>query len=308
MMINNSLRYLLLSFVVIAGFTACNQNNSKTSEEETVAAGRVKLIADESFQPIVDEEAYVFQYLNPKATLDISYQTENSVLRLLLNDSIRFAILSRKLSAAEEKLFKDRTLPPVTNRFALDAVTFIVNQSSADTLITVNEIKKILNGETKTGTDIVFDNANSSLVRYLKEFTGIKDFKLKNLFAVKNNKEVIKYISQHPQAIGITGFVWLNDPGKDYAAAVDKVKIVAVKDENSKDAPDQYFKPSQTTIALKQYPLVRDLFLINCTGKMGLASGFGQFVLSQRGQRIILRSGILPDSIPSREINIKKNL
>ncbi|MES2807147.1 MAG: substrate-binding domain-containing protein [Bacteroidota bacterium] len=307
-MIKNSLSYLLLGFSLLAGFTACNQNKPNAGEEESVASGRVKIIADESFQPIVDEEAHVFEYLHPKAKLDISYQTENSVLRLLLNDSIRFAILSRQLNAEETKLFKDRTLPPVVNRFALDAVAFIVNQSSTDTLLTVGEIKKILNGETKTGVDIVFDNANSSLVRYLKEFTGIKEFKLKNLFAVKNNKEVIKYISQHPQAIGITGFVWLNDPDKDYADALDKVKIVAVKDENSKTAPGQYFKPSQTTIALEQYPLIRGLYLINCTGKMGLASGFGQFVLGERGQRIILRSGILPDSIPPREINIKKNL
>lgn len=304
---NNSFRYLLLSFAIVAGLTACNQNKA-SFEEETVASGKVKIIADESFQPIVDEEAHIFEYLNPKAKLDISYHSENSVLRLLLNDSIRFAILSRQLNADEVKLFKERTLPPVMNRFALDAVAFIVNQSSADTLITVAEIKKMLHGETKTAVDIVFDNANSSLVRYLKEFTGVKDFKLKNLFAVKNNKEVIKYISTHPQAIGITGFVWLNDPDADYADALSKVKIVGVRDENSKTAPRQYFTPSQTTIALEQYPLIRGLYLINCTGKMGLASGFGQFVLSERGQRIILRSGILPDSIPPREINIKKNL
>lgn len=301
----NKLGLLLTGLVVVAGFTACQQNK-QTVEEETTATGSARIIADESFQPIVDEEAYVFRYLYPKAKLDISYQAENSVLRLLLNDSVRFALLSRELKPDEIKLLKDRTLPPVINRFAVDAVTFIVNNASNDTLLTVNEIKKILKGETKTGTDIVFDNANSSLVRYLKDFAGIQDFKLKNLFAVKNNKEVIKYISQHPQAIGIASFCWLNDPDKDYAEAVRNVKIIAVKDENSKTAPDQYFKPSQTTIALEQYPLTRGLYIVNSTGKMGLASGFGQFVLSERGQRIVLRSGILPDSLPQRQINIKR--
>lgn len=302
----NRLACILVGFSLLAVLAGCNQTKKSAVEEETVAAGNVKLIVDESFQPIVDEEARVFEYLYPKAKLDISYQTENSVLRLLLNDSIRFAILSRDLRPDEVKVLTDRTLPPVVNRFAVDAITFIVNETSNDTLTTVSEIKKLLNGETKTTTDIVFDNGNSSLVRYLKEFTGNKDFKLKNIFAVKNNKEVIKYISKHPQAIGITGFSWLNDPDKDYADAVQKVKIVAVKDENSKDSPNQYFKPSQTTIALKQYPFIRGLFLINSTGKRGLASGFSQFVLSDRGQRIILRSGILPDSIPGRQINIKR--
>ena len=255
----------------------------------------------------MDEEAYVFEHLNPKARPEILYRPENGVLSLLLNDSVRVAFLSRDLTADEKKILTDRTLPPVVNCFAIDAVALIVNQASNDTLITVNELKKMLNGQVRSTTNIVFDNPNSSLVRYLKEFSGNKDFKQKNIYSFKTNKEVIQYISQHPQAIGITGFSWLNDPDADYADAVKKVKIVAVKDENSKDAPGQYFKPSQNTLALNQYPLTRDLYVVNCTGKMGLGSGFAYFILGERGQRIILRSGILPDDIPEREINITHN-
>jgi len=302
----NRILYILVTCAVVTALQACNQKPTATTQEETVNTGTAQIAADESFQPIVDEEAYVFKQLNSQAKPVISYRSENSVLRLLLNDSVRFAILSRPLKPDETKILTERTLPPVTNRFAVDAITFIVNQASGDTLMTVNDIKKMLNGETKTEKDIVFDNPNSSLVRYLKEFSGNKDFKLKNVFAVKTNKEVIRYISQHPQAIGITGFSWLNDPDDDYAAAVKSVKIVAIKDENSKDAPNQYFKPSQTTLALKQYPFIRGLYLINSTGKMGVATGFDYFIMSERGQRIILRSGILPDSIPQREIIIKK--
>ncbi len=303
----NSAACVLLSLVALMSLQSCEQKKTATATQETVNTGSLKIAVDESCQPIVDEEAYVFKQLNTKAKPNFLYQTENGVLRLLLNDSVRFAILSRELRPDEVKLLNDRTLPPVVSRFAVDAVTFIVNQASNDTLTSVNEIKKMLNGKTKTGTDIVFDNPNSSLVRYLKQLSGNTDLKLKNVFAVKNNKEVIRYISQHPQAIGITGFSWLNDPDSDYADAVKKVKIVAVKDENSKDAPNQYFKPSQTTLALKQYPFARGLYLVNCTGKIGLGSGFAYFVLSDRGQRIILRSGILPDSIPQREIVIKHN-
>jgi phosphate transport system substrate-binding protein len=297
----------VLSIFLLAAVSQSCKQKAKTKPDETVLAGTAKFVVDESFQPIVDEMAYVFEQLNTKAKPEFMYRPENTALGLLLNDSVRFAILSRDLTASEKKILTDRTLPPVVNRFAIDAVTLIVNQASTDTLITVSEIKKMLNGQTKTGTNIVFDNPNSSLVRYLKEFSGNKDFKLKNIYSVKTNKEVIKYISQHPQAIGITGFSWLNDPDPDYADAVKKVKIVAVKDENSKDAPDQYFKPSQSTLALKQYPLIRGLYIINCTGKMGLGSGFAFFVLGDRGQRIIMRSGILPESIPEREINIKHN-
>jgi phosphate transport system substrate-binding protein len=183
-----------------------------------------------------------------------------------------------------------------------------VNQASADTTITVAEIKKMLNGQTKTDRNIVFDNPNSSLVRYLKELSGSKEFKQKNIYALKSNKEVINYVSQHAGAIGFTGFSWLNDPDKDYADAVSKIKIVAVKDEGSKQYSGQYFKPSQETLSLKQYPLVRKLYIINCTGTHGLGTGFANFILSDRGQRIILKSGLLPYKIPQRDITINHNL
>jgi len=164
----------------------------------------------------------------------------------------------------------------------------------------------MLNGDTKQDKDIVFDNPNSGVVRYLKDFSGNKDFKQKNIYALKSNKEVIKYVADHPNAIGFTGFGWLNDPDKDYADAVQKVKIAGVKDDVTKNAANEFFTPSQNTLALKQYPLTRFLYIFRNTSELGLK--FDAFVMSDRGQRIILKSGLLPDSIPSRRINLVKTI
>ena len=292
-------------FCVFFAFFIFQSCNRPAAKQESIDAGTANFAVDASCEPIVEQEAYIFESLNKKAKPNIQYRTENEVLRLLLNDTVRLAILSRDLTPSEVKVMNSRTLPPIVNRFAIDAIALIVNQASKDTLITVGDIKKMLNGQAKTDRKIVFDNPNSSLVRYLTDLSGNKEFKQKNIYALKDNKEVIKYVSKNPDAIGITGFSWLSDPDSDYADAVSKVKIVGVKDEASKTWAGDYFWPSQTTMALKQYPLTRGLYVINCTGKMGLGSGFAYFVMSDRGQRIILRSGLLPDSIPPREINIK---
>ncbi|HEY4196845.1 MAG TPA: phosphate ABC transporter substrate-binding protein, partial [Mucilaginibacter sp.] len=69
-----------------------------------------------------------------------------------------------------------------------------------------------------------------------------------------------------------------------------------------------YFRPSQTTLYLKQYPLLRYLYVINCTGRDGLGSGFEHFIESDKGQRIILRSGLLPIAIPERNIILHNKL
>ena len=267
-----------------------------------------KIAVDESFKPIVDEELYIFKSLYNNVHPRVQYVNENEEVNLLLEDSVGMAVISRDLTKEEYKSIADRHLIPIIDRFAIDAVTLIVNSASADTNMTVTEVKKMLNGDTKQDKNIVFDNPNSSLVRYLKDFTGKTEFKQKNIYSLKSDKEVIQYVSQHPNAIGITSFSWLNDPDKDYAADLDKVKIVSIKDENNKKYPDEYYSPSQNTLALKQYPLTRNLYILNFTGDYGLGMKFDNFLISDRGQRIILKSGLLPDDIPARHINIVKKI
>jgi phosphate transport system substrate-binding protein len=300
----NSIVRLLLGFLLLGIFQTCKQNAPAKIFTDTKNSGSAQFVSDESFAPILDQELYVFKNENPDAKPSIIYRSENEALKLLLDDSVRFAFLARDLNADEIKALKAHSLPARAKKFAIDAIAIIINEASNDTTISVGEIKKMLSGQTKTDKSIVFDNPNSSLVRYLKEFTGEKEFKQKNIYALKSNKDVIEYVSKHPEAIGITGFGWLNDPDADYADAVKKVKIVAVKDENSRTAPNQYFKPSQTTLYLKQYPLLRSLYIVNCTGREGLGTGFEYFIESERGQRIILRSGLLPVLIPHRDIVI----
>lgn len=298
------LKQLLLGVVVLVALQSCQQNNKKKEPLDGFTSGTANFVGDESFSPIIDEELYVFKAIYPDAKPVITYKPEAEVVNSLMNDKTRLIILSRNLDTAELGVLKRRSLVADVNKFAIDAVALIVNQASNDTTISLGEIKKMLNGQSKTNKNIVFDNPNSSLVRYLKTLAGTKELKQKNIYALSSSKEVIRYVSTHPDAIGITGFNWLNDPDKDYAEAVGKVKIVGVKDEDSKTNANEYFKPSQTTLVQHTYPLSRSLYVIDCTGRKGLAAGFASFLASERGQRIILKSGLLPDSIPSREINI----
>lgn len=304
----NSIKIIVVCFGVLIGFAMCNRRPAKkVSPTDTAISGTTKFVVDESFEPIVDQEQYVFKALYTDTKPIFVYKSENEALRMLLNDSIRTAILSRELKPDELKILNNRTLPPEVTRFASDAVAIIVNQQSNDTLMTVNQVKALLNGKVMTDKNIVFDNPNSSLVRYLKDLSGNMKLKQKNIYALKNSKDVVTYVSEHPSAIGIVGYGWLVEPDADYAEAVDKVKIVGVRDESNKKYAKGYFKPSQESLALKQYPLSRSLYVINSTGRAGLATAFADFLKSERGQRIILKSGLLPDSIPPREINIVKN-
>jgi phosphate transport system substrate-binding protein len=306
---NNSLKIIIVCCIVLVAFATCKRKPvKKIDNTDTATTGTAKFVVDESFEPIMDQEHYVFKSLYTDTKPLLVYKSENEALRMLLNDSVRTAIMSRELKPNELNVLKNRTLTPEVTRFASDAVAIIVNAKSTDTLMTVNQIKALLRGTAMTDKNVVFDNPNSSLVRYLKDLSGNQELKQKNVYALNTNKDVITYVSEHPNAIGIVGYSWLNEPDADYAEAANKVQIVGVRDESNKKYAKEYFKPSQETLALKQYPLSRSLYVINSTGRPnGLASAFADFLKSERGQRIILKSGLLPEAIPPREINIVKN-
>lgn len=67
------------------------------------------------------------------------------------------------------------------------------------------------------------------------------------------------------------------------------------------------YKPYQAYIALNNYPLCRNIYAILNDPRNGLASGFASFLTSDRGQKIILKTGIVPATQPVRIVNINKN-
>ena len=67
------------------------------------------------------------------------------------------------------------------------------------------------------------------------------------------------------------------------------------------------FKPYQAYMVDKVYPLTRDIYIVNAEPRNGLVTGFSAFVASDKGQRIILKSGVLPAIAPTRVVNIRKD-
>jgi len=293
------------SYIIIVLFLiSCKGNKSAT---QSYVAGTTQIVADETFEPILEDQLFVFSSSYPDARIKMLYKPEAAALNSFLNNpETRVAVLARELNANERKVFESKKIRIRVNRIAIDAVTLIANQASADTAVTVNDIVNVLQGKPSSIKKLVFDNANSSTVRYLKELSNVSDLPASGVYALKNNKEVIKYIYNNKGAIGVVGFNWIEQPDKDLEEAVNKIRVLGVRNLAGKPGDDKFYKPNQTNLALGLYPLKREVFIINCQGGLGLGTGFAAFVASDRGQRIILKSGLLPDSIPSREIIIRK--
>lgn len=278
--------------------------NGSGIQEQSYTSGNEQILVDETFAPIIEDQEYLFESTYPDAKLDLVLKSENELLNLFFADSIQVAILSRLLSPEETRHFESKQIRVRANRFAIDGIALITKNPSKDSTILVNDIIKLLKGESSSVQHLVFDNANSSTVRYFKELAGVKVLPTEGVYALNSNSEVIKYIHSNPGSIGVVGVNWMVQPPVELEQIVADLKILGVKNIEGKPGSDAFYKPTQNDIALGLYPLTRSLYVINCEGGAGLGTGFASFIAGERGQRIVLKSGLLPDSIPSRQINI----
>ena len=237
-----------------------------------------------------------------KANVTIVPKTENEIVNYILQDSVKIAVLPRMLNDRELKPFEGKKVISQT-AFAKDAIIFVNSKNSQDSIINLTEIIELIkNPDLKSDHVFVFDNINSSLTQYFKNKAGVTEFG-DNVYFAKDTKEVVSYTSKNPKAIGIVGINWLLQPDEEIQNVKKDLKSMSVFNEIDK----KYYLPTQSTIADGSYPLIRELFIIEAQGFSGLGKGISSFAASDRGQRIVLKSGLFPIKQPTREIIIKTN-
>jgi phosphate transport system substrate-binding protein len=286
--------------ILLATLLACS---SKKSDKplDTVGIGHIAISSDESLQPVIAALESAFENLHTAATIDVKYKPEQEAINLMLKDSARVAIVTRELNAAEKKVFEEQKFRYRSLKVGVDAVALIVGNQIKDTLVTFSKLKKILTGADKSKT-IVVDNANSSNMTCLLEKLELNggDMSKLKIFALKSNKEVIEYVQKNKTAIGVIGVNWISD-GEDPASmgflrSINVLSVSAFEGVTS----EEYYKPFEYNLYLKNYPIARDIFMITKEARQGLGTGFINFTAQEKGQLIIQKSGILPATQPLR--------
>ena len=289
-------------FLVSILLVACNQTN-KSKDVETILKGSASIFVDETLTPIIEDQVAVFEN-KYEAKIKIISKSESETVNSLFNEKGAIAILSRTLTTQERKIFEQRKINPKITVFATDAIAFIANKSNKNTDVSLKDVIDFMQGKRVASIKgLVFDNLNSSTVRYMSSLAGISAISQKGIFSFKTNDQVIKHVSENEGLIGVVGVNWLSQPKPEMQKFVNNLNILRVKGLTG----NEYFLPTQNNIAEKKYPLARDLYIINCQGYSGLGMGFASFVGGDIGQRIILKSGLLPVRIPGRKLTITKN-
>ncbi len=287
--------------ILLLFITSCNKSNNN---QETILKGNATLLVDETLKPIMEDQIEIFES-RYEAKIKLDAKSENEVIQALVKDTSSIAVLSRKLNEDELKVFASRKIIPKTTPIAIDAIALISNGASNDTLVALSDVLDFMKGKSQGKIKgLVFDNPNSSTVRYMDSLAGLPSIPQKGVFSFGTNNEVIKFVSENAGMIGIVGINWLSQPSPKMQKYVDKVNVVSVKGLKETN----YYTPTQNNIAEGKYALARDLYIVNCQGYSGLGMGFASFVAGDIGQRIILKSGLLPVKVPPRKLNVRKEI
>lgn len=301
----------VLMLTLLLSLPGCG-NRGTTALKESPTAGKARIAADESFQPIIDAEVDTFTALYNYAEITPVYMPENELVAFFLNDSVKVIASSWTPSDEQRQVLLDLQTVVRTTAVAYDAIALVMHRTNPDSLLTYQNVKDIftgavtdwkqLNPASKLGQiNIVFDNVRSGNIRYFRELFELPEQLGTNFFAVKTNPEVIEYVSQTPGALGIVSVNWISDEDDPLSfKMLNRIKVAAISqpylDRGS------YYMPLQGHIYDKSYPFVREVFMHTRESFAGLGSGFVSFVAGEKGQRIILKSGLVPATMPIRII------
>jgi phosphate transport system substrate-binding protein len=265
---------------------------------ETPTSGTIHISVDESFKPVIDSQIKVFNSTFPDAHILVTYKPEAECFRDLTRDSTRMIIVTRGLNMVEESFYKDSVhFVPSYGILAYDAIALIVNNSSKDSIYTMEDIRSLLSGS-KTGRlgqlqPVMDGTSATSTVRFAID-SVLKGGSLgKNVIGAKSSEEVINYVAGHGNAVGFIGVSWIGD--EDDPAQLSffkKVKIAAVRCTSC--LGETYTLPFQANIALHRYPLIRGLYYILKEDFSGIGNNFENFLQFERGQLIFRRAYLVP--------------
>lgn len=299
-----------------AGVSSCMKYEKKANSSTT---GTTTMVCDASFQNIMQQEIDVFEYQYPEAHILARYEPQSVAIDSLMSLNTKTVVIARDLTDAERRALKAKRKAVKSAKIAVDAVALIVNKENPIEMLTVREVGDILAGRSSQWNDlepsklgeiaVIFDDKGSSLVNYMRDSLLNGGELGPNVYAQGSVPKVFEAVKKNRNAIGVLGVSWITSDmsGADIspdsvaesilsdapvigATLTDDIKVLKIRRNDEVTA----YKPYQQNIFDGTYPLFRQIYMITTGVSGSLASGFYSFVTGETGQKIIMKTGILP--------------
>lgn len=297
---------------------------SSCDDKRRTDVSSATLVCDNSFQNIMEQEIDVFEYVYPKNFILCRYVPQAEAMDSLFKGDTRTAVVGRDLTKDERISLKKKYPNLRSMKIAVDAVALITNTENKVDMVSLKELCDILEGRTTRwdelsplGADrainVVFDDPGSGLATFMRDslMNGAKFGP--NVTAAGSVDSVFSFVQEHKSALGVIGVSWLTrDLEMESVTMDERVKDLqsdeAVVGQDINDRMDasgvnvlavmnseaRACKPYQQYIYDGSYPLTRPIYMITTGSTIGAVGRFYTFVTSSEGQKLIMKTGILP--------------
>ena len=110
--------------------------------QETATQGNIYVGVEDAFRLVIEAEIYSFEAAYKYAKINPVFTSEGTLLQYLMEDSVRGIVISRELSAEEEKMLNAVKVIPKTTKIFYDGLALVSNPLFIDSNFTFNQVKK----------------------------------------------------------------------------------------------------------------------------------------------------------------------
>lgn len=303
--------------VLVAVFLNLGCHRTKKEVPNSMLTGKATIAADEAIMPLMNAELDVFQSIYTNASIDCQFVSEYDAINLLLQEKIRLALVTRPLNQEEMDYFKRIKIVPESIPLAYDAVALITHSENKIRVLTTGQIAGILSGvlvnwDQVKGSGLTggikqyFDAESSGIIRSLNDSLHLNRKISGDIHFSGSNKKLPELVASEPNAIGFVAYNWISEKENlKVQETLKKLNLIAVSTAAVADSATSY-QPTVGSLFNLRYPLTRRIYAVYTDPSASLARGFLAHLTSERGQKIIYRMGLKPETDFQRLVNIKK--
>lgn len=248
-----------------------------------LAEERVAIQGSTTVLPLVQVLAEEYLAEHPEVDISVSGGGSGVGITALLDGVVDVAMSSREAKEKEIEAARRKGKELIPYVIAYDAIAVIVHPSNPVENLPLETLRKIYSGEIANWEELGWrrmpivpisrDFASGTFEVFNKVVLKGKEVTPSALMLV-SNLAILQEVSSSPGCIGYVGLGYVRE----------SVKVVAI---------DGVF-PSPESVRTGAYPLSRPLYLYLAHPPEGVIRDFLDFILSERGQRIVAETGFIP--------------
>ena len=219
---NNQIILFFTALLMGLVLCACGDQRPKSTSTRGIA----RIMCDESFQSVLEQEIAVFEFQYPEASIMPDYINEHDALDSLMRNKVDLIIISHDLTADQKKSLKKLGRGYRSRMIAVDAIAVIVNKQNEIPDLSMDELRDIFSGKVKRWSEIyptklkndtikvMFDGSGTGVVNYMKEkfLNGAKFGP--QVYARGSSTEVFDAVEKYKNVIGFIGVSWITSDMK----------------------------------------------------------------------------------------------